>query len=59
MIINENDIIYLQIGPMNTRINIMKEQFFLEKPACIDKKMMIILSKNINNKFNIIGYGYI
>lgn len=31
----------------------------LEKPACIDSSMMIVISKIINKNINIIGYGYI
>jgi translation initiation factor 2 subunit 3 len=55
--INENDILYLQIGPMNTRSKYIDNCFHLEKPTCINKKMIIIISKKINNKFNILAHG--
>ena len=52
-----NDLLYLQIGPMNCKSKYINNLFFLEKPCCLNTKMIIIISKK-NNKFNIIGYGY-
>lgn len=39
-------------------INNNRLTLVLEKPACIDNKMMIVVSKIINKSINIIGYGY-
>ena len=56
-IIKSNDLLYLQIGPMSCKSKFLNNEFYLEKPCCINKNMLIIISKKINNKFNIIGYG--
>lgn len=55
--IDNNDLLYLQIGPMNCKSKFINNNFFLEKPCCINKNMLIIISKKIKNKFCIIGYG--
>ena len=55
--LNNNDLIYLQIGPASCKSKFIDKIFYLEKPCCVDDDMLIILSKKINNKFNIIGYG--
>jgi translation initiation factor 2 subunit 3 len=55
--INNNDLLYLQIGPMNCKSKYINNEFFLEKPCCINTNMLIIISKKINNKFSILGYG--
>jgi translation initiation factor 2 subunit 3 len=56
-IINNNDLLYLQIGPMSCKSKFINNEFYLEKPCCINERMLIIISKKINNKFNIVGYG--
>jgi len=58
-IINNNDLLYLQIGPMSCKSKFMKNEFYLEKPCCVNNNMLIIISKKISNKFNIVGYGYL
>lgn len=57
--INNNDLLYLQLGPMSCKSKFINNEFYLEKPCCVDNNMIIIISKKINNKFNIIGYGYL
>ena len=57
--INNNDLLYLQLGPMSCKSKFINGEFYLEKPCCVDNNMIIIISKKINNKFNIIGYGYL
>ena len=57
--INNNDLLYLQIGPMNCKSKFINNEFYLERPCCISKHMLIIISKKINSKFNIIGYGFL
>ena len=57
--INDNDLLYLMIGPMSVKAKYIDNYFYLDKPVCVDESMMIIISKNISNKFSIIGYGYI
>tara|TARA_Y100000589_G_C27153931_1_gene630022 strand:- start:62 stop:1222 length:1161 start_codon:yes stop_codon:yes gene_type:complete len=57
--IDNNDLLYLQIGPMNCKSKFIKNEFILEKPCCINTNMLIIISKKINNKFSIIGYGHL
>lgn len=57
--INNNDLLYLQIGPMNCKSKFINNEFYLERPCCISKNMLIIISKKINSKFNIIGYGFL
>lgn len=57
--VNNNDLLYLQIGPMNCKSKYINDVFYLEKPCCVDNNMMIIISKKINNKFCIIAYGYL
>jgi translation initiation factor 2 subunit 3 len=57
--INNNDLLYLQIGPMSCKSKFINNEFYLEKPCCINQKMLIIISKKINNKFCIIAYGHL
>lgn len=57
--IEDNDLLYLQIGPMNTKSKYINGEFYLEKPCCISENMLIIISKKINNKFNICAFGYL
>lgn len=59
-----NEKINLQISTNNLSGNITNIDdtilnIKLDKPVCIDDNMMIILSKNINNILNIIGYGFL
>lgn len=59
-----NDILNLMISTLSlnaklTNISKNKLSFILEKPACINKEMMIVISKIINKNIYIIGYGYI
>ena len=42
---------------MSTRSKLVDNYYHLEKPCCIDEDMIIIISKKINNKFTIMGYG--
>lgn len=49
----------LSLNAKLTNISVNSLSFILEKPACIDKDMMIVVSKIINKSINIVGYGFL
>ena len=59
-----NDIVYLQIGNVNTEAQLVDIKdddfkFKLSKPLCISSDSLIIVCRNIVNIIKIVGFGYL
>lgn len=49
----------LSLNAKLTNVSVNSLSFILEKPVCIDKDMMIVVSKIMNKSIYIVGYGYL
>ena len=49
----------LSLNAKLTNVSVNSLSFILEKHACIDKDMMIVVSKIMNKSIYIVGYGYL